>query len=34
MKLDPRIKSLSDVLTCFDIEKAKAKAIILFGHPR
>ena len=23
MKLDPRIKSLSDVLTCFDIEKAK-----------
>lgn len=23
MKLDPRIKSLSDVLTCFDIERAK-----------
>lgn len=23
MKLDPRIKSLSDVLTCFDTEKAK-----------
>lgn len=23
MKLDPRIKSLSDILTCFDIEKAK-----------
>ena len=32
MKLDPRIKSLSDVLTCFDIEKSKV--IILFGHPR
>lgn len=23
MKLDPRIKSLSDILTCFDIERAK-----------
>ena len=23
MKLDPRIKSLSDILTCFDIEEAK-----------
>lgn len=23
MKLDPRIKSLPDILTCFDIEKAK-----------
>lgn len=23
MKLDPRIKSLSDILTCFDTEKAK-----------
>ena len=23
MKLDPRIKSLSDILSCFDIEKAK-----------
>lgn len=23
MKLDPRIKSLSDVLTCFDVERAK-----------
>ena len=32
MKLDPRIKSLSDVLNCFDIENAKS--IILFGHPR
>lgn len=24
MKLDPRIKSVSDILTCFDIERAKA----------
>lgn len=24
MKLDPRIKSLSDILTCFDTERAKA----------
>lgn len=23
MKLDPKIKSLSDILTCFDIEEAK-----------
>ena len=23
MKLDKRIKALSDILTCFDIEKAK-----------
>ena len=23
MKLDPRIKALSDILTCFDIEEAK-----------
>ena len=31
MKLDPRIKSLSDVLTCFDIEKAK-EAIGQIGY--
>ena len=23
MKLDPRIKSVSDILTCFEIERAK-----------
>ena len=26
MKLDPRIKALSDILTCFDIERAEQLA--------